>query len=374
MNFLPMPSLGTNLEELRQDFESVRGKPFKYFYCPILHVDEDVPLTKGHIIPESMGGRSKVLQRRDVDNGFGSFFEAEAADAIVHGLDGDPLDIVFRGDPDALKEIGRRFKLRARFDGMDRPVDILHRKKGEEVEFFASTEGLTEAIGRVESTESLKGSLAVELDARSSILATSLRTSHLCWFQKCGYRYVFSNEGMFVAWVLRSFYSKFIQPRSGPNRRKRGSLVSERVKKEVDDYCFQFANFIRPLPPSEVERFPRQIQQGTPDSGWFITLWDKDVAYGRISMVKLGNSRVAVMTPVITDARGWALMDLAANLELEYSLARYNPDAHVVECARPSGQVLVWPSIDESMRSRAPVSIRQAATLVIQSGRMVESA
>ena len=358
-----MRSLGTNLGELREDFESVRGEPFEYFYCPILHGDEDVPLTKGHVIPESMGGKSKVLQRRDVDNGFGSFFEAEASDAIVHGIDGDPLDIVFRGDPDALRKLGRRFKLRARFDGTDRPVDILHRKMGEEVEFFASTEDLNEAIGRNETTETLRGSLAVELDARSSILVTSLRTSHLSWFQKCGYRYVFSSEGLFVAGVLRSFFSKFIQPRSGPNRSKRGSLASERVKKEVDDYCFQFANFIRPIPPSELERFPRELQQGTPDSGWFIFLWDRDVAYGRISIVKFGNSHIAVMTPVITDARGWALMNLAANLELEYSFARYNPDAHVVECARPSGQVSVWPSIDESMKSRAPVSIRQAAEL-----------
>ena len=319
-----MRSLGTNLEELREDFESVRGEPFEYFFCPILHVDEDVPLTKGHVIPESMGGTSKVLQRRDVDNGFGSFFEAEASDAIVLGLDGDPLDIVLRGDPDELRKIGRRFKLRARFDGMDRPVDISHRKIGEEVGFFASTEDLSEALGRIDSTESLSGSLAVELDARSSILATSLRTSHLCWFQRCGYRYVFSNEGIFVAWVLRSFYSKFIQPRSGPNRSKKGSLVSESVKKEVDDYCFQFANFIRPLAPSEVERFPRELRQGTPDSGWFIALWDEDLIYGRISIVKLGSSHVAVMTPVVTDARGWALMDLVANLELEYSLARYD--------------------------------------------------
>ena len=181
-----MRFLGTNLEELREDFESVRGKPFEYFYCPILHIDEDVPLTKGHVVPESMGGRSKVLQRRDIDNGFGSFFEAEAADAIVHGIDGDPLDIVFRGDPDELRKIGRRFKFRAHFDGMDRPVDILPRKMGEEVKFFVSMEGLNEALGRIESAESLRGSLAVELDARSSILAASLRTSHLCWFQRCG--------------------------------------------------------------------------------------------------------------------------------------------------------------------------------------------
>ena len=359
------------MNELREDFESVRGKPFKHFYCPILHVDEDVPLTKGHVVPKSVGGKSKVLQRRDVDNGFGSFFEAEAADAVIHGLDGNPLDIVLRGDPDQLKKIGRRFKLRARFDGMDKFVDISHRKMGGEVGFFVSTEDLTEVLGESDKPDRLRGSLGVELDARSSILATSLRTSHLCWFQKCGYRYVFSNEGIFVAWVLRSFFVNFIQPRSGPNRSKTGSLVSDQVKKEVDDYCFQFANFIRPFPRSAVKMFPKEIQQGTPDSGWFIALWDEDQVYGRISIVKLGDSHVGVMTPVITDPRGWALFDLAANLELEFSLARFDADARVFECGHRTGRTLIWPGVGESIKSLRPLSIRQAARIVIQSGRML---
>ena len=190
--------MSTNVEELREDFESVTGKPVDYFYCPILRVDEDVPLTNGHVVPKSVGGKSKVLQRTDVDNGFGSFFEAEAADAVIHGLDGDPVDVVLRGDPDELKKIGRRFKLRAWFDGMDKPVDISHRKMGGEVRFFMPKEDLIEVPREMDKPDGLRGSLSVELDARSSILATSLRTSHLCWFQKCGYGYAFSNEGIFV--------------------------------------------------------------------------------------------------------------------------------------------------------------------------------
>lgn len=366
-----MRSLSTNLDKLQEDFESVRGRPFNYFYCPILHVDQDVPLTKGHVVPKSLGGKSKVLQRRDVDNGFGSFFEAEAADAVIHGLDGNALDIVLRGDPAELKKIGRRFKILAQFDGMNEPVHVSHRKTDAEVTFFVSKESLTKALGEIEKPISLRGSLGVELDARSSILATSLRTSHLCWFKKCGYRYVFSNEGIFVAWVLRSFFEKFIQPRSGSNRIKTGSLVSEEVKKEVDDYCSQFANFIRPFTRPLIEKFPTEIQEGTPDSGWFIALRDGDQIYGRISILKLGKSHVAVMTPVITDARGWALFDLAANLELEFSLAKFDADADVFEGERCTGKTLIWPGVGESIKSMPPVSIRQAARIVIQSGRML---
>lgn len=358
------------MEELREDFKSLTGKPFDYFYCPILHVDEDVPLTKGHVVPKSVGGKSKVLQRTDVDNGFGSFFEAEAADAVVHGLDGDPLDIVLRGNPDELKEIGRRFKLRAGFDGVNEPVDIFHRKMGDKVGFYLSNRDLIEVPSEIDKPDGLRGSLSVELDARSSILATSLKASHLCWFKRCGYRYALSNEGIFVAWVLRSFFVKFIQPRIGPNRSKTGSLYSEQVKKQVDEYCFQFANFVRPFSRSVVETFPKEIQQGTPDSGWFFALWDEDQVYGRISIVKLGNSHIGVMTPVITDARGWALLDLAANLELEFSLARFNADACVYECGHPTGKTLIWPGLHQSLKSLPPLSIRQAARMVIQSGRM----
>ena len=112
----------------------------------------------------------------------------------------------------------------------------------------------------------LKGAVGVGLDARSSILVTSLRTSHLAWFLLCGYRYVFSNEGLFVGWVLRSIYEKFIAPRRGPDRTKKGSLISDEVKREVDAYCFQFANIIRPLPGPALEGLPEAMRAGTPAS------------------------------------------------------------------------------------------------------------
>ena len=368
-----MNPLGTNLEQLRKDFESVRGRRFDHFYCPILHVDEAVPLTKGHIVPESLGGKSLVLQRTDVDNGFGSFFEAEAGDAVLHGLDGSPLDVVLRGNPEEMKKLGRRFKFQVLFEGTGQPIDVSHRKMNDEVEFWVAPDDLEAALGKIDKQTTLKGSFSVELDARSSILATSLRTSHLCWFQKCGYRYVFSNEGIFVAWVLRSFYRNFIEPRRGPGRVKKGSLVAEQVKKEVDEFCFQFANFIRPLPRPFVKTFPEEIQQGTPDSGWFIALWDGNHIYGRIAVVKFGNQHIGVMTPVITDARGWALFDLAANLKLEFSLAKLNAAAGIIEGGPRSGRPLIWQSADCATTSMPPISIRQAAEIVIQSGRMERS-
>lgn len=98
---------------------SVIRKPLDHFYCPILHVDEDVPWTKGQIALESLGGRSTVLQRTGVDTGLGAFFEAEAGDAVKHGLDGIALESPSSGDPREVAKIGRRLKIRQRLNGAD---------------------------------------------------------------------------------------------------------------------------------------------------------------------------------------------------------------------------------------------------------------
>ena len=270
--YATMKPLGMNIEHLRADFESVTGEPFRDFYCPILHVDERVRLARGHVVPESLGGTTMVLQREDVDQGFGSFFEAEAADAIRQGLDGSPLDVVFRGDPEEMKNLGRRFDFQLMIEGSHKVMDASYRKMGDGAAFYVATEDVKAAMGEAGGRRMLKGAVGIGLDARSSILVTSLRTSHLGWFRMCGYRYVFSNEGVFVASVLQSFYERFIAPRRGPNRTKKGSLISSRVKPEVDEYCHQFANFIRPLPGPALETLSEAIRAGTPDTGCFLAL------------------------------------------------------------------------------------------------------
>lgn len=362
-----MKPLGTNLDGFLDDYSSATGRSFRHFFCPILHVDEDVPLTRGHIAPESLGGKSRVLQRADVDNGFGSFFEAEAADAIRHGLDSRPLHTALDRNPEDTKKIARRFRPRIRFEGTDQFLDATFRNTGSRPGFHVATDELQKALGPRNKKTDVMGLVTVELDARSSVLVTALRTSHLAWFKICGYRYVFDNEGIFVASVLRSFYEKFIQPRRGPHRTKKGTLFSQQVKHEVNDHCLQFANLIRPVPASLVDRYPEQIRRGTPDTGWFIALWDSGQIYGRISIIKLGDQHLGVLTPTITDARGWALIDLAANLELQTSYGRFDA-ADGIFRVDPPNQQTIWPAVNTD--PTPPISIRQAARIVIDSGRM----
>src|SRR5262249_32710497 len=67
------------LAKLRADHANVEGHPFENFLCPMLLRDERVPLCLGHIINEALPNsyRGTVVQRQDVDNFYGSHFEAE---------------------------------------------------------------------------------------------------------------------------------------------------------------------------------------------------------------------------------------------------------------------------------------------------------
>src|SRR5262249_31834927 len=77
--YMHSPAVEHHRKLLREDCARVDGKPFEYFLCPMLGVDEDVPLCMGHIVndacPNSFTGR--VVQREDVDNFYGSIVEAD---------------------------------------------------------------------------------------------------------------------------------------------------------------------------------------------------------------------------------------------------------------------------------------------------------
>ena len=361
--------LDADLEGLRNDFASVRGEPFVHYFCPILHVDEKTSLCYGHVIPKSMDGRETVLQREDVDNGFGNFFEAEASDAIKHGLERDGLlQRALSGDPDEMKEIHRRFKTNTILNPGDSPIPVDVRMNNNETQLFVDREDLGDIATPFEAQ------FGVELDARSSILVTALKSSHLCWFSKMGYRYVFSEGGHVIAWALRSFYEEFIAPRRRPNRRKRGSLISDKVKGEVNRYCSQFANFVRPVPSECVAGMSEAIRAGTLASDTFLVLWDGKQIYGMLSFIKLGKHLVSVMTPIITDMRCFALINLAVSFELEYSVARWNSEMQRFDVEPSRGAKLVWPMAnwpgkDLEGNPTTPLTIRDAAEIMIQSGR-----
>ena len=68
-----------HLARLKEDYNAVAGGPWNHFVCPILLVDQDVPLVRAHVINKAFpnSDRSRTVQRKDIDSFFGSRFEAD---------------------------------------------------------------------------------------------------------------------------------------------------------------------------------------------------------------------------------------------------------------------------------------------------------
>lgn len=78
----------SKLERLRSDYADVVGRPFEFFYCPILHRDESTDLCRAHLINRAFQGSSNkwTIQRADIDNFYGSRIEGilPISDTWIH--------------------------------------------------------------------------------------------------------------------------------------------------------------------------------------------------------------------------------------------------------------------------------------------------
>ena len=188
-----MPSsIAARLKSLRIDFEQVCGSAFNHFYCPILYVDEPVPLCRAHIVNQAFDGapRNWTVQRRDVDGHFGSRFEADFT-LLAH------KDRILGGDGFGDRVVAKRLRTR-----------VLAGK--EEIPYFLATgppvDGFTPLqmvdSGRIvylkmppeEVDHRLEKNWSVETtaDLRVGAAVALVKSAHLTLFSLLGYRYVFS--------------------------------------------------------------------------------------------------------------------------------------------------------------------------------------
>lgn len=203
-------SLEQRIEELRQDYARETGKPFKHFFCPILRVDESADMQRGHIVPESVGGRIWVPQRCDVDSFYGRAVEADFAAAssyrdytLFEVLASSKLRQLYRPKIEAEGEV------------------VGHYVKEESA---AVSEQHTEArvlnddgttvcnlVIKLSSADlaKLEGKsvqLLVECDYGPVAIATAIKAAHLTLFRLMGYKYVMSPSGLYLSDILRSFF------------------------------------------------------------------------------------------------------------------------------------------------------------------------
>ena len=195
-----------HLAKLKEDYNAVAGGPWNHFVCPILHVDEDVPLIRAHVINKALpnSDRSWTVQRKDVDNFFGSRFEADFL-AIEKKIGRSPIELF------ANKNLRRLFKPTLLVNGGEVesypyqpsnpvPEQFLEATLG--AEGHAVREVLKPSPSQRQAAQDGRAEIDVDKDVRIHALVSLLKAAHLTLFHLMGYKYGLSRGGCFLGKVL----------------------------------------------------------------------------------------------------------------------------------------------------------------------------
>ncbi|MXX75213.1 MAG: hypothetical protein F4210_08910 [Holophagales bacterium] len=336
------PGLAVRVEKLRADFEEVTGAPFEHLVCPILYRDEPVELCRGHVVNRAFEGapRAWTVQRKDVDNHFGSRFESGFTvlsdfDKVVAegGLGETDLPPHFKTRVLAGGQEVPHFSSKkwpgAQFTGLhmvDSKRTIFLKKTPEEVDRIINERWC------IETTADLRVPAAVSL----------IKSAHLTLFALLGYRYALSCGGCLVGGdVLGRIFRETISCPPGEAEGRARTILGEWV------------HMVRPLLGGS------WLAMGTVEDRSLLVAWTgSGYPWAAIVSVPLGGSaNYAVMLPCSS-----RLDDLATYLdflrndqeEIRVKLARLEPGREqfiVSEWDYP----LRWPKRGETFDLRSPV-------------------
>jgi hypothetical protein len=275
--------LRARISELQADYSVNTGKRFEHFFCPILFSDADTTLCKGHIVNEAFrdSARAWVVQRSDVDNFFGSRFEAD-------------FTVLQTARGTHAAEVLTNKKLRRDLE----PKIVVD---GKEVGFFLSREEVPEHFtkliieGDIKATLGLKMNRATAIAAQESnwevefskdlrlpALVSLIKAAYLTNFSLFGYRYVLSAAGHFVGrHILGEF---FLQNHS---------KSKDEVRKSAAKFFREFGHIVRPVSSNTIGL------RGTITDRTVIVCWaSSGFPWATIVFVRTGYLLHAVMLPV----------------------------------------------------------------------------
>lgn len=326
------PEVKKRLEFLKTDYESVSNRPWQHFFCPILHLDEKVELCRGHVINQAFDNsdHSWIVQRKDVDNLFGTLFES---DFLAHEQKGDlQVDEILTD-----KRLSDQFRPTISRDGQ--PVDYFVANEDIPESFseltFYSPQGsvrLGLKISPDEMEDSLDGKweTAIEKDVRLPALASLLKSAHLTLFHMLGYRYALSLGGYFMGKeVLGAFFL---------NARE---LKRIKALEEAKVHFKKYQSLVRPV-----------IELSFDSDG---TLRDKTLLLCMIGdrfwafnvFIRTGTQLHGVLVPILEDSESAARFHRFLNApfpEFPVKIARMG-EGRVWE-VHPETKLLSWPSAD----------------------------
>jgi hypothetical protein len=232
----------SKIEKLRCDFSQIKGQPFTYFYCPILFRDEDTDICKAHIVNVAFHNSPKTwtIQRKDVDNFYGSNFESEFV-ALQYKINKwSPGDIItdtkiskiFRpklliGD----KNIDH-FKAQGKTPTGYTRIELENEKNQRNIQFILK-------VHPEDFTKGVEKNFEIEInkDFRLPALVSLIKSAHLTLFEMLGYRYAFSAGGNFVGHqILGKFYIQNCKQQS-----------KSRIIKNASSFFNEFFHMVRPI-------------------------------------------------------------------------------------------------------------------------------
>lgn len=316
---------------------SNRTQP-KLFLCPILQKMESTELCKGHIVPESLGGKEWVVQRKDVDNFFGSFAEA----GFNHGVKLRSMKI-----EDAVSYV-LKYRLAKRadlslIDSTGHKMPVRPSKDRGEVRLIAKP-----SLGdNIDPNSDL--SVSMHLDVTYETLLSCLHTAHLGLFSRMKYRYAMSPQGRFIAQLLKEVYLEFSGPKAAEER------TSEAKQKKLKEMCQMHESMVRPL--ESVVAFHKNLLEDPFRT--FIVCWCDKRPFATLHLIRAGSEWNAVMNYMSIDARALAFITAEKPISFQSTVGRFVNNVIDVCPLREDSSTLVW-STAESNGSTPPIPVEHA--------------
>jgi len=280
-------AVAKKIQDLNADYSAVAGKPVTHFFCPILYRDEKVPLCKAHLVNTAFGGPKKwTVQRKDVDNFYGSIFESDFVDLRHKG----------RRPDEVLADASLSKRMRPEFVVDDRRVEH-YVPKGPVPRDYTSlvVVGETGPIhlalkmhpSETESLRQRKWQVQIERDLRIPAMVSLLKAAHLTLFHMLGYQYGLSPGGHFLG---RYVLGEFFLANTGRPRPE--------VLAAAHRYFREYAPMVRPM-PNDSDQF-----SGTAEDGQAFMCLHDDVLWGMVVIIRVSQSLHGVLVPVFGSQAG----------------------------------------------------------------------
>ena len=276
------------VEVVRKDYAAVRGHPFRHFFCPILFRDEAVSLCMGHVVNEAFGDsdRHTTVQRTDVDNFFGSLFEA---DFVLLAAKGNRTAADVLADRGLSRKLRPRILINGRLVDHYLPVGSIPSTHSEVWIDRPGAEPVRLAI-KVERSATLTAShrdleIRIQRDIRLPALVSLLKAAHLSLFRLVGYRYALAASGRFMGWDVLGRYAA-----------ENMALDRSVALANAHRHFRPFVNLVRPM-----AAMPADLQ-GTVSDGKLFLCKGTPKGWAFMVFVRTGTQMHAVLVPILEDA------------------------------------------------------------------------